>query len=289
MTDDQGENDINPEEDDLQAYLREMENLQTDFSDLEGFDREELLEMQDAIDKVKEAEESIPEDLPSEELIPEELPATVEDVKTEAEIVEEMNFSDLNEIDLDDLLEMQKGIESVKKGEIIPPNQDEGVTPQVQAVHDDLAGIISAELEKKKAIAEDKIVTPEKFLEYVRYKRDKIWYHALWYIVFEVDDHIASKILLFDVLKEVTSKSPIDPIPEHQFYFGLGYILRLNINDKQIIRYMRGGKFKININIDSLKSILEEAGEPISTRPIIKEDEKKKMYSDFLNDDFLDI
>ena len=52
---------------------------------------------------------------------------------------------------------------------------------------------------------------------------------------------------------------------------------------------MSGGKFKINVNIDSLKSILEEAGEPISTRPVIEEKEKKKMFSDFLKDDFLDI
>ncbi|MCP4763523.1 MAG: hypothetical protein GY870_17250, partial [archaeon] len=197
MTDEQGENDINQEEDDLQAYLREMENLQTDFSDLEGFDREELLEMQDAIDKVKEAEEVIPEELPPEELALEELPATIEDTKTEVNIAEEINFSDLAEIDLEDLLEMQKGIESVKQGESTPSTQDEGETPQVQVVSDDLAGIISAELEKKKDTEEEKVITPEKFLEYVKAKRDKIWYHALWYLVFEVDDHIASKILLF--------------------------------------------------------------------------------------------
>ncbi|GAG56775.1 unnamed protein product, partial [marine sediment metagenome] len=132
-------------------------------------------------------------------------------------------------------------------------------------------------------------ITPEKFLDYIKNRRDKIWYHALHYLVFNIEDHIASKALLFDVLKEVTSKSPIDPIPEHKFYFGLGYILRLNLNDKRIVRFFRNGKFKINTKVEILKEILEEAGEPISTRPIIKEEEKKKMFKDFLGEDFLDI
>jgi hypothetical protein len=91
------------------------------------------------------------------------------------------------------------------------------------------------------------------------------------------------------VLKEVTSKSPIDPIPENQFYFGLGYILRLELNSRQVVRFKRDGKLKINVNVETLKNILEEAGEPISTRPIIKEKEKKKMFKDFLDEDFHDI
>ncbi len=284
MTDNQEENDKNQEQDDLQAYLSEMEFLETDFTDLEELDRDELLEMQDAIDSVIEAEKLHLEEVPSEEL-----PATLEDAETEVEITEEMDFSDLGEIDFEELLEMQKAIESVKQEESMASSQEDGEVTRVQEVHDDLADRIQQELLKKKEEEEEKVITPEKFLEYVKSKRDKIWYHALWYLVFEVEDHVASKTLLFDVLKEVTSKSPIDPIPEHQFYFGLGYILRLNMNKKQIIRYMSGGKFKINVNIDSLKSILEEAGEPISTRPVIEEKEKKKMYSDFLKDDFLDI
>ena len=111
----------------------------------------------------------------------------------------------------------------------------------------------------------------------------------MYYLLFNIEDHIASKALLFDVLKEVTSKSPIDPIPEHQFYFGLGYVLRLTLNNKQVVRFLRDGKFKINVNVDKLKEILEEAGEPISTRPIIKEEEKKRMFKDFLDEEFLDI
>ncbi len=56
-----------------------------------------------------------------------------------------------------------------------------------------------------------------------------------------------------------------------------------------MVRFRRDGKFKINVNVGTLKALLEEAGEPISTRPIIKEEEKKKMFRDFLNETFDDI
>ena len=126
-------------------------------------------------------------------------------------------------------------------------------------------------------------------MDYIKDKRDKIWYHALYYLLFNTEDFTASKELLYEMLKEVTSKSPIDPIPEHQFYFGLGYLLKLSLNDKKIIRYYKGGRFKINTSIEELQGIFTEAGEPISTRPIIKEEERKKMYKDFLKDNFDDI
>jgi hypothetical protein len=105
-------------------------------------------------------------------------------------------------------------------------------------------------------------------------------------LTFEIDDHTASKYLLYDVLKEDTSKSPIDPLPEHQFYFGLGYILRLKIGKEQIVRYLGKGKFRINYDVEKLKELLKKAGEPIITKPTIEEEKKKKMYREFLNDDF---
>ncbi|GAH29712.1 unnamed protein product, partial [marine sediment metagenome] len=43
--------------DDLDIYVSEMKHLETDFSDLEDLDFEELKEMQEAIAKVKELEE----------------------------------------------------------------------------------------------------------------------------------------------------------------------------------------------------------------------------------------
>ncbi|MFX1383410.1 MAG: hypothetical protein ACFFBP_13290, partial [Promethearchaeota archaeon] len=273
------------EDDDLQVYLNEMEHLKVDFSDLEDLDMEEIQEMQDAIDKVKQFE--TPDELDEiEELNEQQMPSVeIRDAIVQRETMFE-DFSDLDDIDLDELKDMKEAINGVKQE--IEPLQDGEVKPD-QLIHDDLEARIREELSKKIEEEEEEVITPEKFLEYLKNKRDKIWYHALWYIAFEVEDHTASKVLLYDMLKEVTSKSPIDPIPEHQFYFGLGYLLRLNMNNKQIVRYLRGGTFKININVDNLKNLMEEAGVPISNRPVIPEEEKKQMFSDFLKDDFLDI
>jgi len=276
-------------EDDLETYMRDMKALETDFSDLEDLDMEELKEIQDAIAKVKEGEE-----LPEDEIFGEQISAEeeiVDELKKEKELKEAMisDFSDMDELDFDELREMQEAIETVKHedSELLP--EQEGEIQSTQDVSKELEDRIKQELLKRKELEVEEVITPEKFLNYVRNKRDKIWYHALYYLVFNVEDHIASKALLFDVLKEVTSKSPIDPIPEHQFYFGLGYLLRLSLNSKQVVQFLRDGKFKINVNIDKLKEILEQAGEPVSTRPVIKEEEKKRMFKDFLDDEFLDI
>ena len=284
---DRDSNEDKAEGDDLQTYLNEMKALESDFSDLDDLDMEELQEIQDAISKVKENENLINEELIEENLHPTE---TYEELKEEQELKNAMisDFSDMDEIDLDELREMQDAIETVKQ-ENQSSLEGEGEIQSTQGISKELEDRIKEELLKRKELVEEEVVTPEKFLNYVSNKRDKIWYHALHYLVFDVEDHTASKSLLFDVLKEVTSKSPIDPLPEHQFYFGLGYILRLSLNNKQVVRFMRGGKFKINVNVENLKEILEESGIPISKRPVFKEEEKKKMYDDFLKDDFLDI
>ncbi|MFX1338015.1 MAG: hypothetical protein ACFFDK_05360 [Promethearchaeota archaeon] len=283
-------------EDDLQAYLKDMENLESDFSDLDDLDIEELKDMQEAIAKVKEQEkeskdQKIIEEIPSPNLASTEIETDITEETEYFEHKEVMitDFSDMEQIDFDELRDMKEAIETVKQEELLTPSEITNEIEKSQGISLELEERIKEELIKKKEKEEVEIITPEKFLEYIKAKRDKIWYHALYYLVFNVEDHIATKALLYDILKEVTSKNAIDPIPEHQFYFGLGYILRLTLNDKKVIRYMSGGKFKVNVNVKNLKEILEQAGEPISTRPIIEEDEKKKMFSDFLKDDFSDI
>ncbi|MHA2126482.1 MAG: hypothetical protein ACW99E_14370 [Promethearchaeota archaeon] len=275
------------EDDDLNAYLEEMKALETDFSDLEDLDMDELQEIQEAISQVQEGEELIEQGGVAEEILEQEID---NELRKEIEIKETMisDFSDMDEIDFDELREMQDAIESVQQEEIgMVADGEAGIQPS-QQVSKELEERIKQELLKRKEV-EEIVITPEEFLEYIKKKRDKIWYHALYYIVFNVEDHIASKDLLYDVLKEVTSKSPIDPIPQHRFYFGLGYLLRLSYNNNQVVRFLRNGKFKINVNVKHLKELLEEAGEPISTRPVIKKEEKQKMFKDFLDEDFLDI
>ena len=264
--------EIEDDDDDLKVYLEEMKALESDFSDLEDLDIEELQEIQDAIIQVKESEETSKIELSDELLIEAEINV---ELKEEKGIREAMitDFSDIDEIEFEELKDMQDAIDSVKQEDSQGVSEGETEIQPSQGVSKELEERIKQELLKRKEV-EKETITPEKFLDYIKNKRDKIWYHALYYIVFNVEDHMASKMLLYDVLKETCSKSPIDPILEHQFYFGLGYILRLNLNDKQVVKFLRDGKFKLNVNVDNLKEMLEIAGEPISTRPVIKEEEK---------------
>jgi len=280
--------------DDLDLYISEMKNLETDFSDLEDLDLEELQEMQDAITKVKELES-----LQNEEIIEEEISKEYESFETDIQTTEREDylkqkeamindFSDIDNIDFDELQEMQKAIETVKQEENQTTENISSQYPTSSVHSSELEERIKQELLERKQKIKKEIITPEKFLERTKNKRDKIWYHSLHYLVYQAEDNIASKGLLYEMLKEVTSKSPIDPIPENQFYFGLGYILRLTLSDKQVVKYLKGGKFKINVGIKGISDILDEVGEPISTRPVLKEEEKRKMYKEFLTDDFFD-
>jgi hypothetical protein len=270
-------------EDDLHEYLKDIKTLETDFSDLDDLDLEELKDIQEAIAIVKE----------QEELSDKEMDIQNSAIK-EKEYLEKRDellsdFSDLDEIDFEELKDMKEAIETMKQEGDITLTEPQAKVEKPQKLSSELEEKIRQELIKRKEVEEKEIITPEKFLDYIKDKRTKIWYHALYHIVFEVEDHIASKEILYDILKDVTSKSPIDPIPQHQFYFGLGYLLRLTLNDKKIIRYLSGGKFKINVNVNSLRELLEKTGKPISTKPVIEENRKKQMFKDFLKDDFLDV
>ncbi|MFX0025343.1 MAG: hypothetical protein ACFE8M_02935 [Candidatus Hermodarchaeota archaeon] len=289
------EKEIEQKEKDLEAYYSEMKSLETDFSDLDDMDLEELKEIQEAISKVKEMK-SKPLEKDNDLKIPDALKDI--EVKTEGAQLDEYfaqreamisDFSDLEEIEFEELKDMQDAIDSVKKEQLEGPSEEFAQTQATKAISSELEEKIKQELLERKVEKEKEIITPEKFLEYIKDKRDKIWYHVLYYLVYQAEDHIASKELLYDMLKENTSKSPIDPIPEHQFYFGLGYILRLTLNEKQVVRFKSGGKFKINIGVKILKELLELSGEPIITKPVLKEEEKKKMFTDFLKEDFKDI
>jgi len=273
-------------EDDLEAYLSDMKALESDFSDLEDLDFEELREMQEAIVKVKEMEE-----LGEKEDFDGKIP-DIQSSEQAAYLAQKeamiSDFSDIESIDFEELQEMQKAIESVKQEEVQEAGNKINQMAETGVISSDLEERIKQELLERKQEAKKEIITPELFIERNKNKRDKIWYHALCYLVYEAEDHIASKTLLYEMLKEVTSKSPIDPIPENQFYFGLGYILRLSLNEKKVVKYIKGGKFKVNIAEKSIKDLLDELGEPISRRPILTDEEKKNMYEEFLKDDFFD-
>jgi hypothetical protein len=263
-----------------------MEQLKTDFSDLEEMDLEEIQDMRDAIEKVKKAPSPMEGTSPGGQQSPQNAnQKPVSDLEKKEEMM--VDFSDLGKMDLDELLQMKEAMDMVKQEEV----EKEGEIPVSGPTTDELEKKLQDELKQKeereaKKKEKKEIKTEDDFLEYIKSRRDRIWYHALYFLVFEMEDHTASKYLLYDVLKEDTSKSPIDPLPEHQFYFGLGYILRLKINKQQVVRYLGKGKFRINYEVEKLKEVLEKAGEPIVTKPTIEEKKKKQMYRDFLKDDF---
>ncbi|MBD3194462.1 MAG: hypothetical protein GF317_05355 [Candidatus Lokiarchaeota archaeon] len=289
------------EQNDYQEYLRDMEQLKDDFSDLEDLDLDEIEAMREAISQVKSLDE---EDIEPTEVLEEkklndeaELPQQ-EDMSPPVEQIEEppikikeelmTDFSDLGKMDLEELIEMKKAVQEVQSEEIELDRNESSESSEASST-DELEKRLREELDIRREERKEDLMTEKKFLDYLKEKRDKIWYHALYYLAFEPEDHTASKEFLYEILKEETSKSAIDPIPEHQFYFGLGYILRLNIENSQVVRYKTGGKFKIEYNISVIRSLLKEAGEPISTKPTIEIKKQKKMFKDFLEDDFSDI
>lgn len=284
-----GESEDEEQQDtDLKAYIKEIDILSEDFSDLSDLDMEELQDIKEAVEEVRKgkSKEEVSEDEIEEAEVSEEISVVNSELMTYLDEREQLsqNFTDLQELDLDELRDMKEAIATMKS----EAKDVESIEKTEQPISEGLEQKIRLELEKRKEIQKKKEVTAEDFQNYIKDKRDKIWYHSLYHLVFETEDHSASKEGLYDLLKEVTSKSPFDNIPQQQFYFGLGYLLRLKLYDKDIIRY-KGGKFKINVNVDLLKRILEENGEPISRRPIIPKEEQDKMISNFLKDDFNDI
>lgn len=174
--------------------------------------------------------------------------------------------------------------ESVSSGEPVPEEKPE-FNPDISA---ELEQKMQDELAKKKEQSGVKTVTREAFVEYLKPRRSKVMYFALWHMAFNIDDHKASKKALYDALKEPTSTSPIEPLAEHKFYFGLKYILKLKLFDQPVVEYIKD-KLKVQVNIENLQEILKEVGEPISTRPIMTDEEKKGFIDSFLTDDFSDL
>lgn len=221
-----------------------------------------------------------------------------EDIMELSELSDE-DLEDIDTLDLDDedVILGEDSIDEVETEEIDDNKEQEDPYEgwglyteefQPQEISDDLEAKIQEELAKKRKKKE--MVSEETFIKKCSEKRNKVWYHALWFLVFDVEDHESTKKTLYEALSEATSNSAIDPLPEHKFYFGLGFILRLKLMDKKVVEF-DGEKLKVNkrVGIDHLTELLYQIGDPISERPTISKDKKKQMYLDFLTDDFSDI
>ncbi|MHA1520745.1 MAG: hypothetical protein ACTSRK_11235 [Promethearchaeota archaeon] len=222
------------------------------------------------------------------------VPMSESDVKNEL-----LEFS---ELDLDnftdqDLLDMEEAISEnlFDEDELVGTAEGEmDAVSEIPApafepdIDDDLEAKMQAEIKKKKKELGIKSVTKEAFIQNLSKRRNKIVYHALWHLTFNMEDHEATKQTLYEALKDVTSKNPVEPLDEHKFYFGLGFILRLQLYEDKVIHFKKG-KLKLMVSYEHLQELLNMVGDPISDRPILTKTEKKTMFSDFLKDDFLDI
>jgi len=238
-------------------------------------------------EKEPNLEKEAASDEPVEETVEDEgkpLLAESPDAEGTASIVDELQaFSGLEDLTEDDLKDLQDAIaENVESDNIAV---EMPFAPDISA---DLEKKMQEELARKKKSQDKSIMTKEMLMDYLSSRRSKIVYHALWYLTFTVEDHEAAKDTLYEALKEVTSKNAVEPLDEHKFYFGLGFILRLTLNSERIVQF-KAGKLKLAVNPEFLKEILNQVGDPISERPIITQSKKDEMFADFLKDDFLDI
>lgn len=267
-----------PEEEKIEEEIENRIEENADVSDSESLDEEFIDEEEgsEGYDEEKQIKDELLAFSELEELTDQDF-ADMEDAIAE-NLTEETELEEIasepSAMDLD-----QENSESVDQDDI------PAFAPEID---DDLEAKMQAEIQKKKKEMGVKTVTKEKFVAYLSTRRNKIVYHALWHLVFNVEDHTASKQALYEALKEVTSKNPVEPLEEHKFYFGLGFILRQKLYDEKLIQF-KDGKLKLMSNPDHLKEILMMVGDPISDRPILTKTEKKHMFEDFLNDEFLDI
>ncbi len=99
----------------LETYMKEMDMLSEDFSDLSDFDIEELQDIKEAIEEVRRGKmkEEISEDQTEEAAVSEEI--SIEDSELIAYLDEReqlsQDFTDIQELDLDELRDMKEAIE----------------------------------------------------------------------------------------------------------------------------------------------------------------------------------
>ncbi|MEX2679976.1 MAG: hypothetical protein Q6373_000105 [Candidatus Sigynarchaeota archaeon] len=193
-----------------------------------------------------------------------------------------------------DLEEIFSAMADVKKEEAatiatavqaIESGQD--ATTALQSVSSEVAEKIQKQLEERSAAEESKFVTEEEFIKHAAASTAKTWYHCLYFLTFKSESGSASKKVLYDALKEPLSKSPVDVLPEHMFNFGLSTLIKVQLYDKPVVIFKRGGEFKLDVNRKKMQDLLKQVGPPLSKRPVVTKKEEKKMINDFFSSDKL--
>jgi len=140
-------------------------------------DLEELKDIQQAISKVKEMA-SISNNKVAELDIIEELETSEAEIGQVDEYLSQReamasDFSDLEGIPFEELQDMREAIESVKKEQV---EEASDITDQsAPKISSELEERIKQELLERRVEEEKEVVTAEKFLDYIKEKRDKVW------------------------------------------------------------------------------------------------------------------
>ena len=188
-------------------------------------------------------------------------------------------FSAMADVKKDEAIAIASAVAAIESG------QD--AASALKDLSSDVADKIQKQLEERSIEEEEAFVTEEEFIQHARNSQSKTWYHCLYFLAFNSESGTATKKVMYDALKETLSTSPVDPMPEHMFNFGLSALVKVMLYDKPVVSFKRGGVFSLETNRKKLKELLLTAGMPMSRRPVVTKKEEKKMISDFFENDKL--
>lgn len=190
-------------------------------------------------------------------------------------------FSAMEDVKKEEAKAVADAMKSIESGE----KQMEEALANVSG---ELAEKIQKQLQERTKEDQKSFVSEDDFVANARQKNalEKTWYHCLHYLAFKAEDGTADKRVLYEALKDTLSKSPVDPVPEHMFNFGLGALVKVQLYEKPAVSFKKG-VFTLQVNKKKMQALLQQIGPPLSKRPVVTEKEKKKMINDFFSDDFL--
>jgi hypothetical protein len=160
-------------------------------------------------------------------------------------------------------------------------------TTALQSVSTEVAKRIQKQLDERSAAEEAHFVTEEEFVSHAKASLSKTWYHCLYFLTYKSEAGIASKKVMYDALKEPLSKSPVDMLPEHMFNFGLSTLIKVQLYEKPVVSFKRGGEFRLEVKRKKMQDLLQQVGPPMSKRPVVTMKQEKKFISDFFSNDKL--
>ncbi|MBD3186894.1 hypothetical protein GF325_08720 [Candidatus Bathyarchaeota archaeon] len=257
----------------------EKESDDVDDPDLDPEERQEGENDEDTGEKTVEEDIIDPEE--HDHFIAEEMDEMIDDGESLFDSEDDLQeiFSAMNEVREDEEKLIQDTVEKIESG------QSE-MEEQLGQISEDLADKIQMELQARGVEQQENFVTEEQFIKDHKNDLEKIWYHCLFFLVFNSEDGTATKKGLYESLKFTVSKSPIDPIQEHMFNFGLSALIKIQLYDKAIVSF-KGGTFTLQVDRKKMQELLLAVGRPLSKRPVITEEEEQDMFDKFFNTDEL--